>query len=516
MAKLDYSELVEFEGAAKSGLSTRVSKLTNAQSAMQTLAATVNFKGDTAVAINNYLAEVHGALIAQLLTVEPLMSGTFSQYVAGYPAVDEGGVSFKLSTDDYGDLKEKIGKKDEAFKELAETLKTADSLAAEGGVGAETSSKVGDIRDKFTQMEKIMSTQESNWSSYEGGWAGALDSTGELIDQIMGAISSYSGKGVPSMTTYVAGDFNQAVGVDYMQSMQQAWEFENNSDFIHKTKQAKKILKEVRAEYQAQQNSRTANLVLNVGFLLVSGAATIFSLGTAAPVFWTSFVAFGFQASNASESIDNAWTNGKSNFNPIREFGFNKNQQAYDVANLTLSVAGSGGAYKALVKKGVFVASKSAAKPLFKTTALDFISNGTQSAGKSFVSTFKSNAKVNAGSLLPKFTSGYTVQKVSDFTSVYGKETGKKWLIKELDKSTRPVISNTVAPFIADGYASKGTFTNEMIKQSIEMKAKPASFLSKSANKVFSANKTYNEIFPSTQFNVFDYHEVKPILGASK
>ncbi|MDR2977761.1 MAG: hypothetical protein LBV19_10825, partial [Streptococcaceae bacterium] len=120
--------------------------------------------------------------------------------------------------------------------------------------------------------------------------------------------------------------------------------------------------------------------------------------------------------------------------------------------------------------------------------------HGGKSASKTFAKTFKSNAKISKDSLLPKFTPGYTTQKAKDVVSVYTKETIKKVTVKELDKATKPIISKNIATPIANKLAPKGSLENELFKQGIEMKGRPASIFNKIGAKVNTLNKSVDNM----------------------
>jgi|GEM_PF-2972216 len=431
--ELYYDDLTNLAQRIAGGLKNRTQPLDELHQALKQLSTTNTVKGRAADSMQTYITEVHFTLIQALQLALNNYQMALGKYVKGYLEVD-GNHDFKLVKEDLEAHARQLTSNRSNYTSLGEQLRAisneAEDLVWLGGAGA---NRLDNVAQKMDQMKKAANDLKETWDNYERSDPG-LKQVQELIARTQSLLQSTLK--VPRGHSYKPGSFKNLIGQDFMnafqmnakyasdpanqKSFQDAWD-SIGKDYAEDQKRLAEI---------ATKKDGWDKLGMDIFFLLAGAAITVATGGAGAPLVLGLFVASLPTAVDIASDIRQIKTGETTNIavNILEDYGHMDESSAETIwagAGVLAGVAGSGGAYKALVERGILKGTVGEAKPIVKTVlgSSEFLSGNSISKT---VSVINDNKNVLTSQWLPHLTEkGLDDYAIKQITFVYGKKIGE-------------------------------------------------------------------------------------------
>ncbi|WEV56414.1 T7SS effector LXG polymorphic toxin [Ligilactobacillus acidipiscis] len=390
MAKLDYQTLTDYQQSLDKGIKRRQKKLNATKEALNTIANSLNFSGQTATNVSNYIKEVHvNGIIEQLNQALVNFQIAMNFYVISYPSVDDEGVLFELVDKDFTNSKQEVktakGNYEKSIKSAKKTMaNVSDIVETSGSTSLKKAGK--NLNEALSQMHKIATNQQSGWHELESKHENDFSDTQEIVDKVNQLVGQYQGGKMPTMENYTTGLFSQNLGVKYNDKLKQIQQYNSRNKKV--SQQAGKQIKEINHQQHVYEKKvKKARIEKNKrdgwkefgtdALVAVAGITiTIASGGFAAPI--VLLVPEGlFTVAKLGEDLNKATTGKKEGFNFLKKgtrfvgkstgLSTEDSDSIYSSLEFVANIAGSAGAYKDLVKAGYFVEGEKTGKSILAT-----------------------------------------------------------------------------------------------------------------------------------------------------
>lgn len=306
-------------------------------------------------------------------------------YVEGYSQYVDLSQDFHLLTEEYSNLGTEITKAHSSASEtaaaLSKVLGSIDDLVDTDATRSVVTASAATRDELVDKLQKTITTQEKNWSTYEADMDQLVAGAVELIQQAVKVIGAYSGKTKVAMANYTPGSFeNSELGATLLATVQGVKSFDASRKKA--VQRAQKVIdtqwsnhvKLIKARKEAIKQQGRINLWVEAAFFVAGAAITIATCGTGLGVvacIGASAIFPAFRIAADKEQMDTGVVKDDLLMQEFKH-GFGKNGETmYQVADFATNVLSDAGAMKSFAEKGFKTAAMADVKSMAKDTAKD-------------------------------------------------------------------------------------------------------------------------------------------------